>query len=213
MNIRWLGHACFMMTTEQGTRILVDPYDASVGYAVRPQEADVMTISHQHHDHNYRDMATNNPVVLEAPGQYNVGGLSMEAIASFHDDVHGAKRGTNLIFTYLADGLRVCHLGDLGHQPDDEMLHHIGAVDVLMLPVGGVYTLDPEEACALVRRMRPRVVLPMHYRTQALSFSLATAQDFLACMDLPDMPPLSTLDVNATNINLLPPVLLLDWQG
>ena len=211
MNIRWLGHACFSLVTERGTRILMDPYDASVGYPVIPQEAEIVTISHQHHDHNNRDMLTNNPIVLESTGSHTVEGIAIEALHSFHDAERGAKRGDNLIFTFLADGLRVCHLGDLGHMPDDALLRRIGAVDVLMLPVGGVFTVDAAQACALVQRMRPRVVLPMHYKTDALAFSLASVADFLACAGVAATPPLAALTVNATNIGQVPPVVLLSW--
>lgn len=212
MIIRWLGHACFQMTTTEGVRIVTDPYDAAVGYPMPSLDADVLTISHQHHDHNNRDEVGGNPIVIESEGNYSVRGIAIDAYPCFHDEVRGAKRGNNLIFTYRAEGLKICHAGDLGHAPAATLLRRLGSVDVLMLPVGGVYTLDAAGAWALVEQMRPRVVIPMHYRTAPLSFTLAPVDAFLALAGVAETPALSELALDVATLSRLPPVVVLDWS-
>lgn len=212
MNIRWQGHACFHMTTSQGVRIVTDPYDASVGYPMRPIEADILTISHQHHDHNYRDGVGGNPVVFETTGNFDFRGVRMDAYPCYHDEAQGSKRGDNLIFRFEADGLVLCHLGDIGHPLEDSMLRKLGSVDVLMIPVGGTYTLDPEQAWALVQRMHPRIVVPMHYKTPSLAFPLAPVSEFLALTGVGEPRPLAALELDGTNLSQLPSIVVLDWS-
>ena len=210
MIIRWLGRACFLLVTQGGTRIVIDPFDPSVGYPPPCVDAHAVTVSHGHHDHNHVEAVGGDPVVIESEGRYRVREVDIAGYPCFHDELRGEKRGDNLAFAYDADGVKVCHLGDLGHLLEEPLLGEIGPVDVLLLPVGGVYTLDPAEAWALAQRMQPRVVIPMHYQTPPLGFPLAPVDDFLALAGQPGAPVLPELDT--ANLAHLPFVVVLDWQ-
>jgi len=155
MNLTWLGHACFVLK-QDGYQIAIDPYEGVDGYPTLRTEAHTVFCSHDHHDHNYRAGVTLLPR-RESP-------FSVREIASFHDDRQGALRGPNTIRCFTAGGVTVCHLGDLGHPLSDAQAREIGTVDVLLIPVGGVYTIGPEEAKAVIRQLAPRCAVPMHYR-------------------------------------------------
>lgn len=179
MQIKWLGHACFLLTTTGGVKILTDPFDETVGYPLPAEAPDVVTVSHQHFDHNAVGLVKGKPEVVEGTGARQVKGIAFRGVATFHDKEKGAKRGPNTVFVIEADGVKVCHLGDLGHPLDAAKRQEIGPVDVLLIPVGGTFTIDADEAAALVREMRPRIAVPMHYKTQYLSFPITPVDDFL----------------------------------
>jgi L-ascorbate metabolism protein UlaG (beta-lactamase superfamily) len=155
MTITWLGHSCFLME-QDGYQIITDPYEGVEGYPPLRAEAHEVFCSHEHQDHNYRAGVTILPAAASP--------FAVKEIASFHDGEQGALRGTNTIRTFTAGGYTVCHLGDLGHLPTEEQLRAIGPVDVLLIPVGGFYTIGPREAAETVRRIDARCVVPMHYR-------------------------------------------------
>jgi L-ascorbate metabolism protein UlaG (beta-lactamase superfamily) len=180
MRIKWLGHACFYLLTEDGTKILTDPYDEPTGYRLPPLAPDVVTVSHHHHDHNAVSLLRGNPRVIDVAGTHLFQGLTIRGVGTFHDKKKGAERGPNTVFVIEADGLKVCHLGDLGHDLEEGKLGEIGPVDVLLIPVGGTYTINADEAAALVKRMKPRLAVPMHYKTRHLRISIAPADNFLA---------------------------------
>ncbi|MDK2881423.1 MAG: hypothetical protein PWQ99_1198 [Clostridia bacterium] len=177
MIVRWLGHACFYCEGE-GVRFLTDPFDPRVGYPLPDVEADVVTVSHDHYDHNAVSVLKGHPEVLKSPGVHRVCGLEVEGFSVFHDEAGGALRGKNIIFAWKMDGLRLCHLGDLGHLLEEDAVQRIGKVDVLMVPVGGVYTIDAAGALKVVEQLKPRLILPMHYRTPHLTFDLGPLEDF-----------------------------------
>ncbi|MEW6447749.1 MAG: MBL fold metallo-hydrolase [Bacillota bacterium] len=179
MQIKWLGHACFLLTTREGVKVLTDPYDESIGYPLPPVAPDVVTVSHQHYDHNAVGSVKGSPAVLEGAGDHQAKGLTVRGVATFHDKNKGAQRGPNTVFIVEADGLKVCHLGDLGHPLDTAKLGEIGPVDVLLTPVGGTYTVDADEAAALVKEMKPRIAVPMHYKTERLKINIAPVDNFL----------------------------------
>lgn len=187
MKLKWIGHAAFLCTAEDGTRILTDPYNAEVGYRVPLMEADFVTVSHDHFDHNSVQNVPGTHQVVKGPGEHHLsGGIVATGIATNHDDQGGAKRGRNTVFCFdlpdEGDTIRLCHLGDLGHQLTADQLAAVGAVDVLLIPTGGTYTLDPSGAAAQIGAIRPRLVVPMHYKTAALSFPLKPVDDFLGEM-------------------------------
>jgi L-ascorbate metabolism protein UlaG (beta-lactamase superfamily) len=184
MKIRWIGHACFYIESGEA-RILTDPFESSVPYPFPDLTADIVTVSHQHHDHNAVSRVKGTPVVLDKPGATTVHGVAITGLASFHDDAKGAKRGKNLIFRFDLEGLRLAHLGDLGTALTDELRRELDEVEVLMIPVGGYYTIDAAEAAALVRSLpRVRVVLPMHYRTPPIAeWPIGPVDDFVRTMD------------------------------
>lgn len=179
MKLEWYGHSCFLLTAENGTRIFTDPCAPKTGYDIHDVACEIITSSHGHYDHNYFEAAVGEPTVLNAVGTYEISNIRITALPSFHDDEGGAKRGTNLIFVYEIDGLRIVHMGDLGHQLSEETAAAIGKIDILLCPVGGVFTVDAAGAAAIDAVLDPQVFVPMHYTTPHLSFALGTLESFL----------------------------------
>lgn len=182
MKIWWRGHSSFIIETE-GKRIVTDPFDDKLGYPLKPLKADIVTVSHDHWDHNAVETIQGRPRVIRDIGSTDIDGIRLEGIASFHDQKAGRKRGPNIIFKITAEGLTLVHLGDLGHSLDRAQIEQIGYVDILLVPVGGTYTIDAGEAQALVTELRPKIVVPMHFSTPHLSFSLAPLERFTSYYD------------------------------
>ncbi|MDO4357168.1 MAG: MBL fold metallo-hydrolase [Clostridia bacterium] len=178
MQLHWFGHSCFQLTFSDGTRIVIDPFDESVGYPVPAVEADAVTCSHDHFDHGYAQAISGNPQVIRTSGAHAVGNVTIEGIDSFHDDAQGAKRGPNVIFRYRADGLTVVHLGDLGHLPTPEQLAFIQNADVLLIPIGGFYTIDTDAALQVIAEAHPKTAVAMHFRTPAINFPISDESQF-----------------------------------
>ena len=178
MKINYIGHSCFLFRGNNGTSLLTDPY-GDVGLSFPRISCDVVTVSHGHYDHCNTGAVEGHPVILSQPGTFSACGLEIEAKECFHDDVKGAKRGKNLIFSFVLDGVKVCHLGDLGQRMDTSILQKIGRPDVLLIPVGGNYTIDGAEAAKYVLSLRPAVVIPMHYKTKGLTVDIADNSEFL----------------------------------
>ena len=168
MKIRWFGHACFLFESEDGTRIITDPFDGSVGYKVPTIEADIVTVSHDHYDHNYVEGVQGDPKIVKSPGECTISGISIKGVSAFHDEVKGEKRGPIIIYIFDIDGVKICHAGDLGHLLSKTQLEEIGEVDVLLLPVGGTFTLDAHGANAAVKQLSPKLIIPMHFKTPAV---------------------------------------------
>jgi len=168
MNIKWYGHSTFLFTAENGLKILTDPCGPGYGYTLGGIGADIVTVSHDHGDHNYLAAVAGAPKVLRTPGVTQEGGARITGIATFHDDAEGRKRGKNLIFLFELDGLRVAHLGDLGAIPPEDVFDALGKLDVLLAPIGGTYTIGPKEASEIAGRTCARVFIPMHYQTPQL---------------------------------------------
>lgn len=182
-----IGHAKFLIELDNGLRIVTDPYDASCGYPVTPVAADVVLVSHGHHDHCAVETIPGTPRVIDQAGEYDLGdGVRVTAVEAFHDDAEGAKRGRTLLFSLRAEGLSAVHLGDLGHIPTPAQRMQLGAADVLMVPVGGFYTIDARQARETAALLQARVILPMHYRTRAnADWPIAPAEEFLALYETP----------------------------
>jgi L-ascorbate metabolism protein UlaG (beta-lactamase superfamily) len=168
MRVKWLGHSCFLLTSDSGTRILTDPYtpgQSGLNYGPINESADIVLSSHEHHDHNNVAAVKGNPQVIRGPGSKEAKGIKFRGIPAYHDEDKGSKRGNDTIFVFELDGLRICHLGDLGHDLSESEVKEIGRVDILFIPVGGFYTLDPHVAVRVSDRLKPRVVVPMHFLT------------------------------------------------
>ena len=184
MEIRWYGHAAFLITTAQGVNIITDPYepgayDGGISYGPIPDEADIVTVSHDHADHNYVEGLPGKPAVIREAGRHEAKGVVVEGVATYHDDAGGSKRGDNIIFTFSADDITVCHLGDLGHLLSDKEIKKIGQVDSLLIPVGGFFTIGPEEATAVAEQLRPKLIIPMHFKTDRCTFPIEPVDPFL----------------------------------
>lgn len=189
--LTWLGQSCFVLETTTGTRVVMDPIPKGIGYDLPAGlKADAVTVSHEHADHNNIALLTNKPRVLRgltadkkgwAKVDTRVKDVAVRTVGVYHDDALGADRGLNTVFVFEVGGLRIAHLGDLGHMLTDEQRAAIGAVDVVLVPVGGAFTVDGPQAARVVDQLRPRlVVVPMHYRTEASTIKqLATADEFL----------------------------------
>ena len=180
MKIEWLGHACFEITNHAGYTIITDPYDESVGYGVLDRKADLVSISHHHHDHDCLSAIKGDPYVTDSEETVEKFGFTLKAIKSFHDDVSGKKRGMNLIRVIEADGQKVVHLGDLGHSPNEEQLAFIQNADVLLLPVGGFYTIDTQTALSIAEQAKPKCVVPMHFQNEFCRFPISSEETFAA---------------------------------
>lgn len=184
MNIKWLGHSCFALTESTGTVIVTDPYNAKeVGYSMPEITATAVTVSHSHKDHNNVSAVKGNPAVISGVGSCEIDGVDINAFTTNHDEKSGKLRGTNLVFTYRLDGVTVCHLGDIGEECSARILDAIGSVDVLLIPVGGKYTIDAELAKDYVDKLMPSIVIPMHYQTDDCKLHIAPVSDFLDLFD------------------------------
>lgn len=194
MKITYIGHACFALEAKDGTRVITDPYDASVGLAMLPLQADLITMSHEHHDHNCEDMIAGQPKIVHGPELAAVGSVTARAVRSWHDDVQGEKRGANFIRIFSIDGLKVVHMGDQGCMPDADVLEAIADADVMMIPVGGFYTVDAKEAKAIVDNAKPKCVIPMHFITAHGNYSvIGNHKPFLSLMGAEDAQPVEAV--------------------
>ena len=170
MILSCIGHAKFLVELENGLRILTDPYDEKCGYPITPVAADVVLVSHGHGDHAAVDTVPGTPRVIREAGTYAVASdVTITAIEACHDDQGGAQRGKNLLFLIEAEGLRVAHLGDLGHLPTEEQVKALAPLDAVMVPVGGFFTIDAPTAKKVAEMLQAKVILPMHYTTSATS--------------------------------------------
>jgi L-ascorbate metabolism protein UlaG (beta-lactamase superfamily) len=190
MKLTYLAHACFLVTASDGTRILFDPYEAggfggAIGYGPVAETADIVLVSHGHNDHGHvksikGSLAGQAPHVIQGDGVKTAKGIEFKGVPTYHDASRGAERGRNTVWCFTVDGVRLCHLGDLGHVLEPQQIQEIGKVDVLMVPVGGYFTIDASTAGAVVSDLNPRVVVPMHYKTPKINFPIAPVETFLA---------------------------------
>ena len=180
MKLKWFGHSCFLLTAESGTKVMMDPCGAKAGYAIEKQQADAVSASHGHWDHNEFSLAGDDAVRVTETGETKVKDVRFFGIHTCHDPEQGALRGENVMFTVEMDGLRILHCGDLGHMIDDATAAACGRVDILLAPVGGTYTIDADGAHALMEKLDPTVFIPMHYKLPQGTVNVATVDGFLS---------------------------------
>ena len=183
MKIEYLGHSSFKLTESTGTSVVCDPYDGSVGFDMGKVRADAVTVSHGHFDHNNVKAVEGNPIVLDKECSYDLPGVEIDSIKSFHDRQRGKQRGENLIFKFRMDGIDVCHLGDLGEDCSSELIDLLLPVNVLLIPVGGTYTITAEMAKEYVDRIMPDIVIPMHYKSKDCKLDISKVDEFLDLFD------------------------------
>ncbi|MDO4568366.1 MAG: MBL fold metallo-hydrolase [Clostridia bacterium] len=165
MNVKWLGHSCFLITDSNGVRVLTDPYAPETGRRLHDIEADIVTVSHHHFDHDYVAAARGDFAVFDREGKYERKGVIIEGFKTHHDAERGKRRGDNIAFKLTMDSISVLHCGDLGHVLDDDAAQRIGRVDVLLVPIGGTFTIDYAQAREVANKLGPKVVIPMHFKT------------------------------------------------
>lgn len=179
ITITYLGHSAFKIRGKKAS-VLTDPYDEAVfGRVMAKVSADIVTISHSHHDHSDISRVVGNPFVVDQSGEYEIKGIFILGVPSFHDTEEGAKRGKNNIYVIEIDGVKICHLGDLGHKLTDKQQEEINGVDIIMVPVGEVYTLDVSKAVEVVNQVEPKVIMPMHYQLPDSKIKLQSLDKFL----------------------------------
>jgi L-ascorbate metabolism protein UlaG (beta-lactamase superfamily) len=185
MKIKYFAHSSFQLSSAKGTRLLTDPYESgsyggAMGYKKIDEPADVITISHNHADHNYISREHDKARVFREAGAFVFKGISVKGVSLYHDSSRGSERGACIAFIYTVDGMTLCHLGDLGHVLSKSEASQIGPVDVLMIPVGGTFTVDAGEAGKVIESLSPKICLPMHYKTKSVGFNLGPLEDFTA---------------------------------
>ncbi|MEG1257190.1 MBL fold metallo-hydrolase [Clostridium sp.] len=182
MRITWFGHSCFLIENSIGETILMDPFNKCLGGLPYKGSADITTISHDHFDHNYTALINPGSMIINSPCIYETPSIKIQGILCYHDKVKGAKRGENIIYLIETDGFRFCHLGDLGHTLSDKELDIIGSLDVLFIPVGGNFTLEPETASKVCYKIQSKLVIPMHYKIPSINFPVPGIEKFIAFM-------------------------------
>jgi L-ascorbate metabolism protein UlaG (beta-lactamase superfamily) len=186
MEIFWLGHGCFRLRGRESV-VLMDPCPRSTGYNIGRQQASIVTVSHHHANHNHLESVTAQRR-LDAPGEYEIGGVMITGVRTWHDDQRGAQRGPNTVFVVEMDEVRVCHLGDLGHVPTQEQTEALSDIDVLLVPVGGRTTIDAATASEVVSLLEPRLVVPMHYAAEGTTAALDPLDTFIKQMGVSPTP-------------------------
>ena len=206
MQIIWHGQACFQIISSRAknnhVNIVIDPFDESTGLRLPKLEADILLVTHQHHDHNNIKAVSGNPLIIEGPGEYEKKEVFIQGISSFHDASLGKERGANTIYTIEAEDLRLCHLGDLGQKElTPEQLEKIGEVNILMIPVGGTYTMSIKEIVKVMSQIEPNLTIPMHYQIPKLKIKLDGLDKFLKAVGVKKLEPLPKLMIKKKDIS------------
>ncbi|HEX7318938.1 MAG TPA: MBL fold metallo-hydrolase [bacterium] len=188
MIITFLGHAAFLITSESGAKIVTDPYksgcfNGGIQYTAITETVDIVTISHEHDDHNDTTLK-GKPKYIRGPGKHEVKGITINGTEVFHDTSSGKERGKNTVFNMLVDSVHVVHLGDLGHKLSQADVDKIGKADILLIPVGGYFTIDAKTAWDVINALKPKIVIPMHYKTDKCGFPIAPVDDFITGRDV-----------------------------
>jgi L-ascorbate metabolism protein UlaG (beta-lactamase superfamily) len=202
MTISWYGHSCFKITNQGGRlTIITDPFDKSIGLNPPRGAANIVVVSHEHSDHNNVKAVSGQPFIVNNPGEYDIKGVRIIGCSSFHDNKQGEERGPNTIYLIKVDKIRICHLGDLGQEKlTDKQLETIGNVDILMIPVGGTYTINAREAAKIAKQIEPRLIIPMHYKIPELKIELADLSEFLKEMGVDKKMPVDKLTLKKKDL-------------
>lgn len=182
MIIQHIGHSCFKIQDKigpDGLTLVTDPYDKKTGLKPPNFEANIITVSHSHDDHNNISALRGKPIVIDTAGEYEIKGVAIQGIESYHDEKKGTERGLNIIYRFEIDNISVVHLGDLGHVLDNKQLEALVGTDILMIPVGGKYTLNAKQAVEVISQIEPRLVIPMHYKVKGLKYNIDSIDKFI----------------------------------
>jgi L-ascorbate metabolism protein UlaG (beta-lactamase superfamily) len=215
MIIRWLGHSCFRITSAEGKTLLTDPYDTdaypdTLLYEPLDEAPDVATLSHRHADHSNTAILKGSPEIVDARATQFVADYSIRGISTYHDDQDGDARGDNTIFRIIVNQVSVCHLGDLGHELNQTRVEQIGEVDVLLIPVAGIFTIGPDQATRVMDQLRPSITIPMHFRNEKCLFEIDTVDSFLAGKENVERPRVSDIEITKENLPVSPKIVVLE---
>ena len=211
MEISWLGHSCFRIKGKEAV-ILTDPYDSTIGYALGKPKADIVTVSHNHPGHSCVAGVSGARKAINGPGEYEIADVLITGIRTFHDREGGEKRGRNTVYLIEIDEVSICHLGDLGHVPTPEQVEEMSGVGVLLVPVGGLSTIDAAEAAETVRLLDPKLVIPMHFKTEVVKIELKPVGDFLKEMGLKEVVAQPKVTVSRSSLPQDTQVVVLDYR-
>lgn len=214
MDIYWYGQSCFKIKGKTAT-VIIDPFDPEFTGLKLPKdlEAEVVLVTHNHKDHNFTENIKGDPLIIAGPGEYEKAGVSVAGIQTFHDKSSGKDRGVNTIYHLIVDGINIVHLGDLGHKLTEEQSSAIDTTDILMIPVGGTYTINAEEASEIVSELEPRIVIPMHYALPEGKTDLLGVEPFLKEMGAENMEPAPKLSITKDKLPEETTVVLLSKSG
>lgn len=205
MQIIWHGQSCFQIITPrnkgEATSILIDPFSEEIGLRMPKLEADIVLVTHSHHDHNNVKAISGKPFLISGPGEYEIKNVFIQGIHSWHDASQGKERGQNTIYTLETEDLKLCHLGDLGQRElTEEQLDKIGEVDILLIPIGGVYTISAKEAMKIMSQIEPKITIPMHYQIPKLKLKLDGLDKFLKSVGIKSIEPENKLSIKKKDI-------------
>ena len=182
IRLKWFGHSMWKISNDN-VSIITDPF-TDIGYKMPTAEtADIILCSHDHFDHNNFELIGGNPEIIKIEGKFNIAGIKIQTFHTFHDETKGNDRGDNLLMKFELDGRVFLHCGDLGHMISDKLIQEIGDIDVLLIPVGGHYTIDAKIAKSIADKIGPIIVFPMHYKTEVLDFPIKPKEDYLKLVD------------------------------
>jgi len=210
LDITWLGYSCFRIKGKEVT-VITDPYPPGLGYSLGRPQANIVTVSHMHPEHSYTQAVSGDYKVIKGPGEYELKATYVTGIATWHDASEGQKLGRNTIYILELDGLTLCHLGDLGHQLSSEQVEDVGDVDILFLPVGGVSTIGGATAAEIVRRLSPKIAIPMHYKTATLKKDLEPIDKFLKEMGIKEQVSQPKLAVSRNTLPSSTQLIVLEY--
>jgi len=199
LDVTWLGHGCFRLRG-RGAAVVTDPYPPTIGLKLSRMDAEVVTVSHEHDNHNYTQVVRDGAYEIHGPGEYEVAGVSVIGVPTYHDEQKGAKHGRNTVYLIEIDDVRVCHLGDLGHKLDDSEAEAVASPDVLLVPVGGRSAINGAQAAEVVRQLEPRYVVPMHYAIPGLKIELDPLDRFLKEMGVATSDAQPKLSVQKSSV-------------
>ncbi len=182
MHLTHIGHSCFKLQDKigpEGVTLITDPFDKKIGLKMPNFETDIVTVGHDHYDHNNTKAVRGNPYIINSAGEYDIKGVTIYGVESYHDKKEGQERGKNIIYRIEMDDISISHLGDLGHILNDKQLEILAGTDILLLPVGGTYTVNAKEAVEIVSQIEPRIVIPMHYKIKGLKVDIESVDKFI----------------------------------
>ncbi|MFC1663712.1 MBL fold metallo-hydrolase [Patescibacteria group bacterium] len=205
MNIIWHGQSCFQIATQKAknnqVKIVIDPFDEATGLKVPSLEADILLVTNNHHDHNNVKAVKGNPFLIDGPGEYEIKEVFVQGISAFHDNSEGKEQGENTIYIIEAEKMRMCHLGDFGQKElTPNQLEKVGQIDILMVPVGGNFTIDAEGAAKIISQIEPKIVIPMHYQIPKVKLKLDKLDKFLKTMGIKSFEFLPKLSIKSKDL-------------